>query len=185
MPTSMGDDGLEHRIRFRKCGTGSRPGTGPFRSRRHGRFAPILLKNYAECYRDCSQGGARGCERLPMLRIILLIGFISSIVVVGGGYLILFPPLPLLPEIARGLPSRFSDGERAFQRRVAVMFSGATTEAELVTHLEKEGFTVDSAGRRAVFEKAGLPCRLSWRVFWEADGGSVSNLKAEYGGICL
>lgn len=120
-----------------------------------------------------------------MLRIILLIGVMSSIVVVGGGYLILFPPLPLLPEIARGLPSTFSDGEREFQRRVAVKFSGATTETELVTSLEKEGFTVDSAGRRAVFERAEFPCKLSWRVFWEADGGSMSNVKAEYGGTCL
>ncbi|PKA43214.1 hypothetical protein CWR43_14305 [Rhizobium sullae] len=124
-----------------------------------------------------------------MLRKILLIGFISSIVVVGGvvgcAYLIMYPPLPLLPEIAKGLPRKFSDGEREFQRRVALKFSGTTTEAELVTYLETEGFTVDIAGRRAVFEKGYFPCNLSWRIFWEADGGSVSNVKAQYDAMCL
>lgn len=122
---------------------------------------------------------------MRMLRIILLIGVISSIVVIGGGYLTLFPPLPLLPEIARGLPDTFSDAEREFQRRVAVKFSGVSAQTELVASLEKEGFTVDPAGRQALFEKAGFPCNQSWRIFWEVDGGSVSDLKADYRGICL
>ncbi|WP_431323725.1 hypothetical protein [Rhizobium sp. YTU87027] len=124
-----------------------------------------------------------------MLRRILLIGFISSIAVGGGvvgcAYLIMYPPLPLLPEIAKGLPRKLSDGEKEFQRRIAVKFSGTTTERELVTYLVTEGFTVDIAGRRAVFEKGSFPCSLSWRIFWEANAGSVSNVKAQYDAICL
>lgn len=97
----------------------------------------------------------------------------------------MYPPLPLLPKIAKGLPREFSDGEKEFQRRVVVKFSGTTVEEELVTSLETEGFTVDIAGRRAVFEKGYFPCKLSWRIFWEANAGSVSNVKAEYDAICL
>ena len=50
-------------------------------------------------------------------------------------------PFPL-PELARNLPSKFTEGNSIFIDRVQNKFGGIKKEAEIVSKLRKEGFTI-------------------------------------------
>ena len=117
-----------------------------------------------------------------MLRKIVLITF--ALVAIGG-YLLLFPPLPLPPEIGRGLSRNFSDADQEFKRRVTSEFPLPMNVQDLVLQLARQGFTIDIKNQYAVFKKGSFPCTLTWRVYWEAENDTVNNLSSKYGGTCL
>ncbi len=102
-----------------------------------------------------------------------------------GGYLLLFPPLPLPPEIARKLPGNFAEADEEFGRRVSAAFPLPLSVDELTARLSEQGFLVDDANSYAKFEKSGFPCTLVWRVHWEATDGSINKLASRFGGVCL
>jgi hypothetical protein len=95
-------------------------------------------------------------------------------------------PFPL-PELARNLPSPFSEGNSVFNDRVKNKFSGTQKEAVIVEELRKEGFTiidgVDEVGRRrAVLMGSKFPCTLRWEVSWfVSKDGIVSDIIGDYG----
>lgn len=120
-----------------------------------------------------------------MLRKVLSWGFVLLALVSLGGYLLLFPPLPRPPEIARGLPSSFAEADEEFARRVSASFPVPLAVEELIAGLSEQGFTVNEEAEQAIFEKSKFPCTLKWRIYWAAEDGSVSKLNSKYGGACL
>lgn len=102
-----------------------------------------------------------------------------------GGYLLLLPPLPIPPEIGRGLPGNFAEADDEFERRVSAEFTLPMAETELMARLSKQGFTIHSDNHYAAFEKVRFPCTLVWRVHWETVDGRMGNLTSKYGGVCL
>jgi len=53
-----------------------------------------------------------------------------------AGYLVLFPPLPLTPKIARDLPKGLRDASAEFEKRITKAFpSPIDVEAVSYTHL--------------------------------------------------
>ena len=122
---------------------------------------------------------------LKMLRKVLSWGFVLLALIAVGGYLLLFPPLPRPPEIARGLSSSFAEADEEFARRISAAFPAPLMVEELIASLSEQGFTVIEEAQYAIFEKSKFPCTLSWRIHWAAEDGSVSRLNSKYGGTCL
>lgn len=120
-----------------------------------------------------------------MLKKALLRGLFFFALVISAGYLLLFPPLPLPPEIGRDLPNNFSEAKQQFERRVKAEFQLPISEGELTSRLEAQGFTVITDNNFAVFEKPRFLCTLVWRVHWETQDVIVSSLSTVYGGICV
>ncbi|SFP20313.1 hypothetical protein SAMN04488056_1301 [Cohaesibacter marisflavi] len=120
-----------------------------------------------------------------MLRKIFLWGGTLWALILLGGYLFLFPPLPRPPQIARGLPSDFAAADEEFRERVFAAYPLPLAVEELTAGLSEQGFSVDTENNFAIFEKSKFPCLLSWRIYWQAEGGSVSGLNSKYGGACL
>ncbi|MEL6378035.1 MAG: hypothetical protein AAFQ04_12745 [Pseudomonadota bacterium] len=120
-----------------------------------------------------------------MLRRSLYWGVALLAFIAVGGYWLLFPPLPMPPEIARGLPTNFAEADEEFGRRVNAAFSLPLTVDELITRLGEQGFTINIENSLAVFEKQRFPCRLIWRIHWDEDDESVTALSPIYGGVCL
>lgn len=95
-------------------------------------------------------------------------------------------PFPL-PELARDLPSKFTEGNSVFNDRVQNKFGGNQKETAIVEELRKEGFTifdgVNEAGRRQAILKGGnFVCNLRWEVSWLVDkDGMISDLVGKYG----
>lgn len=110
-------------------------------------------------------------------------GFLGLVAL--AGYLFLFPPFPLPPEIGRGLPSNLEQARREFERRVATRIAVPISEAELVARLKDQGFSVKQGYGEAIFEKWRFPCRLAWRVSWESRNGTVDRIAGRYGATCL
>jgi hypothetical protein len=92
-----------------------------------------------------------------------------------------------LPALARDLPQgSWEQADLAFQERVRHRFPVGASEEVVLQVLVDEGFTISLSGTRANFEQPGSPCRLVWRVSWEADGfGRISGITGQYFGICL
>ena len=95
-------------------------------------------------------------------------------------------PFPL-PELARNLPSKFTEGNSVFNDRIQNKFGGVKNETEIFSELRKEGFMiidgVNAAGRRqAVLYGSKFPCSLRWEVSWLVDkDGVISDLAGKYG----
>jgi hypothetical protein len=97
-----------------------------------------------------------------------------------------------IPDLGRNLPSDFADANHAFDARIQDRFPIGSSEAALLTELEQEGFvvsdsTVDPATYKsvAIYDRPGLPCRLTWRVFWSSEDSKISAISGHYGGVCL
>lgn len=120
-----------------------------------------------------------------MLRKLpIWVGALLALIFIGGN-LFLFPPLPNLPEIAKGLPSNFSEADEEFNRRVLAAFPMPLTVEELTDRLSEQGFKVYAENNYGNFEQSGFPCTLIWRIHWEEVDGAVSEMTSKYGGICL
>lgn len=95
-------------------------------------------------------------------------------------------PFPL-PEFARDLPPKFTDGSAVFNDRVRSKFSATQKETEIVNELRKEGFKiidgVNEVGRRqAILSGSKFPCKLLWKVSWRVDKvGVISDVMGYYG----
>jgi hypothetical protein len=120
-----------------------------------------------------------------MLRKMLFWGLALLALFFVGGYFLLFPPLPIPPEIARGLPSNFVEADREFSRRVSTTFRLPLRVNELTARLGEQGFVVNVETGNALFEKSKFPCTLVWMIHWEAVDDTVSGLASQYGGRCL
>uniref|UniRef100_UPI000A8F8CFF hypothetical protein n=1 Tax=Roseovarius sp. BRH_c41 TaxID=1629709 RepID=UPI000A8F8CFF len=88
-----------------------------------------------------------------MVRKVLFWSFGLLTLIALGGYLLLFPPFPRPPEIARGLPSDFAEADAEFARRVLAAFQSPLTVEELVVRLSDQGFTIHEEAEYAIFEK--------------------------------
>jgi hypothetical protein len=120
-----------------------------------------------------------------MRRRVLSWGAALVAVIAVGGYWLLFPPLPRLPEIARDLPSNFAEADEEFGSRVKAAFPLPLAVDDLAARLSEQGFSVNTENSLAVFETRGFPCALIWRIHWETEDESVSALSSIYGGVCL
>ncbi len=120
-----------------------------------------------------------------MLRKILLWGLALVALFFIGSYFLLFPPLPIPPEIARQLPGNFAEADEEFARRVSATFPLPITVSALTTRLSAQGFSVKVEAKVATFSKSKFPCTLNWRIHWEAIDGTVSGLTSKYGAVCL
>lgn len=89
------------------------------------------------------------------------------------------------PELASGLPRKYSEGEAIFDARVKQRFPPGTAEHILMAELARQGFELDkSAGayRSATFSR-GFILRTIWSVRWKSSGGQVEDIFAIYGVI--
>ena len=120
-----------------------------------------------------------------MLRKILIWGLTLLALILAGGYLLLFPPLPIPPQIASGLPSNFAEADEEFGRRVFAAFPLPLAVDHLTARLSEQGFSVNTEANYAIFEKSKFPCTLIWRIHWESEDDSVSEITSKYGGACL
>jgi len=100
-------------------------------------------------------------------------------------YLMLFSPFPLVPEIGRDLPPKYSEGRSVFLERVKNHFPVQSNEADMIHKLEDQGFTVNSKTKEAYFSKSRFPCQLNWRISWLSEGGLITSVDASYGSACL
>jgi hypothetical protein len=97
-----------------------------------------------------------------------------------------------IPEIGRSLPADFADANHAFAARVQKRFPIGSSEAALVTELRREGFAISDSKVEpetyksiALYDRQGLPCRLTWRVLWTSEDAKISAIQGHYGGVCL
>ena len=97
-----------------------------------------------------------------------------------------------IPEIGRNLPPAWDDANHAFDARVQERFPVGSSEAALVTELKREGFIVSDSKVEpetyksiALYDRPGLPCRLTWRVLWASEDSKISAIAGHYGGVCL
>jgi hypothetical protein len=37
----------------------------------------------------------------------------------------------------------------------------------------------------ALYDRPGLPCRLTWRVLWSSEDAKISAISGHFGGVCL
>lgn len=70
-----------------------------------------------------------------MLRRLLFWVLVLLVVLFIGGYLLLFPPLPIPPEIGAGLPSNFAEADKEFGQRVSAAFPLSIMENEFTARL--------------------------------------------------
>lgn len=101
-------------------------------------------------------------------------------IVIVAFYLLLYPPVPIVPEIGRNLPSGFE-----FSERVKKAFPPNTNESVLIKELEEQGFIRGKNRKEAIFSKVNFTCELRWRIRWESSQGLVTKIDGFYGGICL
>jgi hypothetical protein len=101
-------------------------------------------------------------------------------------YFFLFPPLPVVPELGRGLSPTFSRANDEFVQRIARAFPVGTQEEVVIKTLKDQGFKVSSARRSAQFTKSSFPCELQWYVRWDvSEDRTIRKIEARYGGACL
>ena len=91
---------------------------------------------------------------------------------------------PSAPEIGRGLPSNYEEGERVFNSRLVARFPLGMSEQDVTDELKRQGFSVraDAHGNYATFNNRRFPVASVWNVGWEADKGKVSKIWGIYGG---
>lgn len=89
-----------------------------------------------------------------------------------------------IPEIARGLPATYAEGEKIFDARLKARFPVGTSETDIVEELKRQGFSISEGprGRFATFIEKRLVVSNVWNVGWEADNGMLSMVWGIYGG---
>lgn len=93
-----------------------------------------------------------------------------------------------LPPLAKGMTSRFDEGNRQFKRRIEQRYPLGSSEDRLVSDLKSQGFDVTlrpnslSEGVLSRFIGCG---DKQWSVRWYADTGKLKKVYAVYGAICL
>jgi hypothetical protein len=97
-----------------------------------------------------------------------------------------------IPEIGRDLPADFVDANHAFGARVQGRFPIGSSEVALIDELKHEGFTISDSNVQpetyksiALYDRPGLPCRLTWRILWSSEDAKISAIAGFYGGVCL
>ena len=94
---------------------------------------------------------------------------------------------PQLPEIARGLPSNYAEGEAIFDARLKSRFPVGTQEEKLVNELSRQGFPIppvrDSQGNAySEFTRSDFIFQTIWSVRWRAEDGRIAEIWGVYGG---
>ena len=91
-----------------------------------------------------------------------------------------------LPKTARDLPANFKQAELEFDNRVRSQYEEGTSEVDLVSKLEKDGFKTDINNKTGGVSRNGFPCALKWWITWKTSAsGDVTELSGHYGGVCL
>ncbi len=99
--------------------------------------------------------------------------------------ILLFGCNPAEPEIGRGLPTGYAEGERLFDRRVKEMFPIGTSEERLLEELQKQGFELLPAFdgvNDATFTRDNWIFQTIWSVRWRAEEGRIKDIWGVYGG---
>ncbi len=115
--------------------------------------------------------------RLPEIIIIALAVII---------YLILSPPLPLIPEIGRDLQKSGFLPEIVFSERIKKALPLTTPEEIVIVELENQGFKIRKNEKIAYFSKYKFPCKYTWSIWWETDDKMlIKKIDASYSTSCL
>lgn len=90
-----------------------------------------------------------------------------------------------LPEIARGLPPDFAEGEAVLNARLRSRFPIGTPEKALVAELRKQGFPMppvrDSEGNAYADSTCdGVISQTIWSVRWRAKEGRIVEIWGMY-----
>lgn len=102
------------------------------------------------------------------------------------GYLLLLPPLPILPDLAKNTPWSLDEGRKEFSSRVLKKFPIGTDEALLIKSLKQQNFTVDENIKKAWFSKGKFTCMLRWSVDWEVNASDkIKIINTIYDMSCL
>ena len=116
------------------------------------------------------------------VRVFHPLGWLAICAVLSG----CGPSRDPLPEIAQALPSNVVQASEAFDARVQEQFPIGTEEFELVQALVSDGFELrEGDDRVAVFSVSTLVCLETWRIRWEAQRGSITEVGGHYGLTCL
>ncbi len=88
------------------------------------------------------------------------------------------------PEIARKLPSSYTEGERVFDARLKQRFPVGTKADDVATDLRQQGFSVqsDGDGGHATFSDKAPIVQSVWNVGWKSNGGQITEVWGIYGG---
>ena len=119
-----------------------------------------------------------------MKRIALVSGICVLLLAVLA-YNALFSPFIQPPHIGQDLPSNFQAADQEFKQRVEDQLNTGMSVEKLLAELEQQGFNISETSQYALFEKSQFPCTLIWRIHWDDDSGTATNLTAIYGGSCL
>ncbi len=98
----------------------------------------------------------------------------------------LFGRRPRAPEIGRGLPWSYLEGERAFDARVKARYPAGTPEERLVAELHGQGFALSrhpgfDGVTVADYVSSQFVFRTIWSVRWRANQGRVRDIWGVYG----
>jgi len=86
--------------------------------------------------------------------------------------------------MARDLPSRYAEGERAFDARVKDHFPIGSEEAKLIVEVERQGFSLvtNEHGSFATFSDNKFLVQSVWHIGWKANDGRIEDIWGIYGG---
>lgn len=94
-------------------------------------------------------------------------------------------PYPRTPELGKGLPATYEEGEREFDRRVKSQFPLGSCEDDLIAQVAEAGFRLDRSGRpiRSATLTRGLIIKTLWSVRWRSSNGRIDEIWGIYGAI--
>ena len=94
-------------------------------------------------------------------------------------------PYPIAPELGRGLPSNYVEGEKVFDERVKARFPTGMREADLVAELRNQGFSMGRGGPefKSASKSRGIIFRTLWSVRWQAEADRIEKVWGVYGVI--
>lgn len=92
------------------------------------------------------------------------------------------------PEIARGLPSTYTDAEPIFDARLKARFPPGTTEHKLLDELGQQGFPMPPSRWRdgiasTTFTRNELISKTIWSVRWRARDARITEIWGVHGAI--
>jgi len=122
----------------------------------------------------------RGCIATAALVILLL--------AMTGSWFVWRASDASLPPLAKGMPSRFDEGNRQFKRRIEKLYPPGSSEDRLISDLRSQGFdvTLRSNGLSEGILSRFIGCGdKQWSVRWDADANKLKKVYAVYGAICL
>jgi len=107
----------------------------------------------------------------------------------GGGAagLITLVEQKATPELLTDLSSEYAEADRQFAKRIARAFPAGSSEAALITTLERQGFVPDwretaDGERSAAFDFSSIVCVQKARVRWRTDAkGQIRTVRSRYG----